>query len=462
MRTGDSTTPTADSMTAPSSSARAREVTAWLALAVRLLRRRRALIDGVNVFPVADHDTGSNVLRTLEAGLRAAATHQPDGAVGGGTSDEGCDSAVAAISNAVLRGSRGSSGTIVASMVAAALDPAAGLRAMAAGESLRPSHVAACLAAAAAAGRRAVAEPIEGTILTVADAVADAAAGVASAAEAGQAAEPPGWEGFATTLVGAAQTALAATAHRWGTVDAGAAAYVTLVEALALRVAPGRGSDGRSQTAGECDDALTLLRQHRRSGAQSQSPDLSQGVRSPSPPTASVRYELLVLLRAAAVGAAPDSAAVGAALPSAPGSGAADVVVTAAGRDLRVHAHVDDVPAALRSLSALAAVVDVQLEPLLADLPSPVPTPDGATAGRRVELSCLDQPWQLSPSRAAELLAGLGVARGDVLTVTTTPAIPPDVVDSLRRAASRVDVAVQVRSVVVAPLAGALLRLEAT
>ncbi|MGN6524725.1 MAG: hypothetical protein ACTHMZ_16225, partial [Actinomycetes bacterium] len=264
------------------------------------------------------------------------------------------------------------------------------------------------------------------------------------------------------------------TARRWGTVDAGAAAYVTLVEALALRVAPGRGSDGRSQTAGECDDALTLLRQHRRSGAQSQSPDLSQGVRSPSPPTARVRYELLVLLRAAAVGAAPDSAAVGAALESAAGSatgsaagsaagsGAADVVVTAAGRDLRVHAHVDDVPAALRSLSDLAAVVDVQLEPLLADLPSPVATPDWATAGRRVELTCLDQPWQLSPARAAELLAGLGVARGDVLTVTTTPAIPPDVVDSLRRAASRVDVAVQVRSVVVAPLAGALLRLEAT
>lgn len=459
-------------MTAPSSSARAREVTAWLALAVRLLRRRRALIDGLNVFPVADHDTGSNVLRTLEAGLRAAATHQPAGAVGGGTSDEGCDSAVAAISNAVLRGSRGSSGTIVASMVAAALDPAAGLRAMAAGESLRPSHVAACLRAAAAAGRRAVADPIEGTILTVADAVADAAAGVASDAEARQAAEPPGWEGFATTLVGAAQTALATTARRWGTVDAGAAAYVTLVEALALRVAPGRGSDGRSETAGECDDAVTLLRQHHQTLPQS--PELSQGVRSPSPPTARVRYELLVLLRAAAVGAAPDSAAVGAALESAAGSatgsaagsaagsGAADVVVTAAGRDLRVHAHVDDVPAALRSLSDLAAVVDVQLEPLLADLPSPVATPDWATAGRRVELTCLDQPWQLSPARAAELLAGLGVARGDVLTVTTTPAIPPDVVDSLRRAASRVDVAVQVRSVVVAPLAGALLRLEAT
>ena len=45
----------------------ARVVAHWLGLAVHLAERTRALVDSLNVFPVPDADTGTNVLLTLRA-----------------------------------------------------------------------------------------------------------------------------------------------------------------------------------------------------------------------------------------------------------------------------------------------------------------------------------------------------------------------------------------------------------
>ncbi|NNH54428.1 DAK2 domain-containing protein, partial [Promicromonospora citrea] len=79
-------------------------VRAWAAGASAALRRERAAIDRVNVFPVADADTGTNLSLTLREGelaVRAA----PEGATGA--------QLLAALARAALLGARGNSGVIL-------------------------------------------------------------------------------------------------------------------------------------------------------------------------------------------------------------------------------------------------------------------------------------------------------------------------------------------------------------
>ena len=45
----------------------------WLALATGIAERSRNLVDSLNVFPIPDADTGTNVLLTLRSALDAVA-----------------------------------------------------------------------------------------------------------------------------------------------------------------------------------------------------------------------------------------------------------------------------------------------------------------------------------------------------------------------------------------------------
>ena len=129
---------------------------AWVSGAVDLLAEHRSTLDALNVFPVADSDTGTNLYLTLREGDRAVAAL----ATGAST-----DAVSRALTRGTLVGARGNSGVIVSQYLAGLLaEPAE-----------EPETFAAALHRAARLAYRAVAEPIEGTVLTVARAVGEAA-----------------------------------------------------------------------------------------------------------------------------------------------------------------------------------------------------------------------------------------------------------------------------------------------
>ncbi|WP_405573053.1 DAK2 domain-containing protein [Streptomyces sp. NBC_01167] len=140
----------------------AASVRIWCSRALEALGREREEIDAINVYPVADGDTGTNLYLTLESAAQAVeavfAAHET------GSSAPAAADAVRSMAHGALIGARGNSGTILAQL----------LRGMA--ERLCDGdHLAGALRRASALAREAVAHPVEGTILSVASAAAEAA-----------------------------------------------------------------------------------------------------------------------------------------------------------------------------------------------------------------------------------------------------------------------------------------------
>jgi len=134
----------------------ARIVRRWAAAGVHILKAHRGELNALNVFPVPDGDTGTNLYLTFSAA--AAAELQRTGHI-----DDAAD-ALAAMARGALLGARGNSGVILAQTLR-------GFAELAAEESGRLS-LSRILSAGAIAARSAVAQPLEGTALTVVDAAA--------------------------------------------------------------------------------------------------------------------------------------------------------------------------------------------------------------------------------------------------------------------------------------------------
>ena len=146
------------------------------------LESRRQEINDLNVFPVADGDTGDNMALTLEAVLTevdrlAADTRSPGGSQGTGEGrliDEiGRDEIVESVARAALLGARGNSGVILSQLIRGAAEELVSRP----GELVDPVLIGAAMARAAQRAYGSVREPAEGTILTV---VRDMATCVAS------------------------------------------------------------------------------------------------------------------------------------------------------------------------------------------------------------------------------------------------------------------------------------------
>lgn len=133
---------------------------------MRHLEARREEINDLNVFPVADGDTGDNMARTMEA-VRLAL----DGLERDAGADPPRELIVRAVAEAALLGARGNSGVITSQIVRGAAE----VLATPTGHLVDPELISEALASAARAARKAVAEPTEGTILTVIDEMARAA-----------------------------------------------------------------------------------------------------------------------------------------------------------------------------------------------------------------------------------------------------------------------------------------------
>ncbi|MFI8830788.1 DAK2 domain-containing protein [Streptomyces afghaniensis] len=212
-------------------------VRTWCGLALETLGRAREEIDAINVYPVADGDTGTNLYLTVESAVAAVEAVFAGHAARSGPAGPTLADAARAMAHGALIGARGNSGTILAqllrgmSQVLADYEtghaddqapPPEGGTAHADGQGLRLA-----LRHAADSARQAVAHPVEGTVLTVAAAAADAACGA---------------EGDCGTVARAAyegaRAALAATPgqlpvlERAGVVDAGGRGLVAVLGAL--------------------------------------------------------------------------------------------------------------------------------------------------------------------------------------------------------------------------------------
>src|SRR3954467_6528278 len=143
---------------------------AVVAGALAALQARREEVNDLNVFPVADGDTGDNMVLTLRAVLDeldrlASEAGQIDKEIG---RDEIVDS----VARAALLGARGHSGVILSQLIRGAAEELASRR----GELVDPVLVGAAMARAADRAYASVRDPAEGTILTVVREMAHAVA----------------------------------------------------------------------------------------------------------------------------------------------------------------------------------------------------------------------------------------------------------------------------------------------
>jgi hypothetical protein len=180
------------------------------------------VINRLNVYPVPDGDTGTNMARTLESVVGALGELAPEPSL-----PEVCR----AMAHGSLMGARGNSGVILSQLLRGLADRFGGA------DSVGPAEMAEALVLASDLAREAVLRPVEGTILTVARAAGEGASDRAARGE--------GLVGVVAAAHEAAAIALANTPSQLevlakaGVVDAGGAALVLLFDAL-LFVLDGR------------------------------------------------------------------------------------------------------------------------------------------------------------------------------------------------------------------------------
>ena len=278
-------------------------VSNWCAAALTRLRQARPEIDSLNVYPVPDGDTGTNLVATMEAVVAACAGASAVLSV-----------AAKEIAHAALLGARGNSGIILSQLLRGIAEEFTTC------ETAGPAEFRRALRRAADQAYQAVAEPVEGTILSVARAAADAAGTEADGAALAE---------VVAAALAAAAAALARTPEQLpvlaqaGVVDAGGRGLVVVLEALAAVVGD-QGDPGQGLGPDEPADT--------GAGTTKQAPQ-----RADSGPAFEVQYLL---------DAGPDT------IPELKQRlcELGDSVLVVGGEQLwSVHAHVDDVGAAIEA-----------------------------------------------------------------------------------------------------------------
>jgi DAK2 domain fusion protein YloV len=216
--------------------------------ALATLEANRTRIDDLNVYPVPDGDTGTNLTMTVRAVDEAVDT----------TSASDRRSLARDAARGALMGARGNSGVIFSQIVRGAADVLGETD----GVSVDAAVLARALRGAADAAYRAVRRPVEGTMLSVIRELAEEA-------EA-QVAVGPGLEALLVTLVRRGEDAVARTPEQLkvlrdaGVVDAGGAGLLELVRGVAAYV-----------TGAPVPEAAALARPGERLGLEAIHQELS-------------------------------------------------------------------------------------------------------------------------------------------------------------------------------------------
>ncbi|MFF0530199.1 DAK2 domain-containing protein [Nocardia amikacinitolerans] len=184
----------------------------WSRLCLDGLEERRAEINALNVFPIADADTGTNLLATMRAAVRAADA-APD--------DTSANRVAAALARGATAGARGNSGILLSQVLR-------GIAEATTDGPLTAETLRSALRRAAELVRESLSDPVEGTLLTVLECAADCAANCPedTLAEVAVAAADGAAKALGDTpsQLGVLRAA--------GVVDAGARGLVVLLDAL--------------------------------------------------------------------------------------------------------------------------------------------------------------------------------------------------------------------------------------
>jgi hypothetical protein len=172
-------------------------------------------LNRLNVYPVPDGDTGTNMARTLDAVVVEMDAVDADD----------LDATCGAIRHGSLMGARGNSGVILSQILRGIASTTEGA------DTIDAATYAAALAAASDGAYQAVLRPIEGTILTVVRASAEGAATSAAAGDDLAAVVRAGRVAAAAALESTPD--LLPVLREAGVVDAGGAGYVLLMHAVA-------------------------------------------------------------------------------------------------------------------------------------------------------------------------------------------------------------------------------------
>ncbi len=302
-----------------------------LLAACRSGRRCKAELNRINVFPVADGDTGTNLSLTLEAVAGELS----------GSRERRVDRVAAAAARSALLGARGNCGMMLSQFL---LGFSGGLEGRA-----RASlgDFAAALAEGARSLDRAVANPVEGTILTV---VRD------SASRVGRESGAEGTGDFADALAAMRETARESLAHtpdllpvlaEAGVVDAGAQGFVEMVEGVVGLIEEG---DEGAETEWEAEDGIR----------EDVHPEWSPIGAAEHPFThGSRRYCTEILVEGSGL---PDEQVVRAALAE----GSEELLVIRSEEILKIHLHTDHPRDAIDYCATLGTVVAHKAEDMLA------------------------------------------------------------------------------------------------
>ncbi|MFC9912079.1 DAK2 domain-containing protein [Streptomyces sp. NPDC059862] len=385
-------------------------VRTWCGLALEALGRAREEIDAINVYPVADGDTGTNLYLTVESAVAAVeavfAAHEVGSGDPGGPS---LAEVTRAMAHGALIGARGNSGTILAQLLrgmAQVLVDGADARTDA--QSLRLA-----LRRAADAARQAVAHPVEGTVLSVASAAADAAGGAEG--DCGTVARAA-YEGARAAL--AATPGQLAVLERAGVVDAGGRGLVAVLAALVETfTGEAPGTVAVSASARHARVGSDTWQAPRGGPVADDAAECAEGVAEGGP-----AYEVIYLLEA-------DDASVARLRQRLDGLG--DSLVVVGGEGLwNVHVHVDDAGAAVEAGVEAGRPYRIRITHFAAD---------------DVHTSRGERPARERAERAVvavvpgEGLAGL-YAEAGATTVLARPGEPPasgELVEAVRRAHAR-------------------------
>ncbi|CAB4595970.1 unannotated protein [freshwater metagenome] len=333
------------------------------------MRAHAAGINRLNVYPVPDGDTGTNMSRTLDAVVAELEGAGPD-----------MEPTCKAISHGSLMGARGNSGVILSQILRGLV----GTIGETTDGKVNAARMADALKRASSAAYEAVLKPIEGTILTVvresADAAAVAASGGATLSATLQAARVAGRDALART------PDMLPVLKDAGVVDAGGAGFLLLLDA-AIHVVDGEAMPEPDDSEGPTAEQLEAVALRHKSDG---SVDVSE-----------LRYEVMFLLDMDDVHANDFKQAWGS---------IGDSIVVVGGEGLyNCHIHTNDIGAAIEAPLLLGGrPKQIRVTDLFEEVAE-------EHAAREAELGAPVQSRNTSPSLPPVTCAVVAVASGDGL-----------------------------------------------
>lgn len=232
-------------------------VASWAEQAAAGLARHKDEINELNVFPIPDSDTGSNMTATMESAVDRMHQDHGDARSAAVTRTTVADIAGSLAAGAVT-GARGNSGLVLSQFLRALADSAAASRR----DELPVTALPGMLHRAEKLVRRAVSVPVEGTIITVLHAAAEQAS---KSLETADTQETVTAADVVRATRDAAMEALAATTSQLpelasaGVVDAGGRGLVVILDALVDALSgkepvPSDGGDGSGRDGGDAGE----------------------------------------------------------------------------------------------------------------------------------------------------------------------------------------------------------------